>query len=260
MKISIVIPEHNEKNIIPKTISLTCNILKKIKHDFEVVVVDDNSDDDSPKILDAIAKRNKKVKVLHKKSSVPGPTGLGSALLFGFKKCTGDVIIPLMGDMSDDPKEIPKLIKKIEEGNDVVVGSRFIQGARLTGYPRLKMVSNRIYNRIFAIMFLMKITDISNAFKAYRKKVLQMAKPKSKGFEITSEIILKARVAGMKIDEVPVSWNGRQDESKGSKFGSFKSVKFILIKLPRIGYDYGMLSLKLWVQFLLKGVGRKPKF
>ena len=260
MKISVVIPGHNEQDIIPKTISLTYNTLEKTKYDFEIVIVDDNSNDNSPKVLDVIAKKNKKVKILHKKSSVIGPTGLGSALVFGFKKCTGDVVIPLMGDMSDDPKEIPRFIKKIEEGNDVVAGSRFIHGAKLTGYPTTKMIVNRVYNRIFAILFLMKVTDISNAFKAYRKEVIQLANPKSKGFEITSEIVLKARVAGMKIDEVPVTWSSRKDESKGSKFGSFKSLKFIFIKLPQIGYNYGMLSLKLWIQFLLKGVGRKPKF
>ena len=260
MKISVVIPEHNEQDVIPKTISLTYNTLKKMKYDFEIVVVDDNSNDNSPKMLDIIAKKNKKIKILHSKSFVMGPTGLGSALVFGFKKCTGDVIIPLMGDMSDDPKEIPRFIKKIEEGNDVIAGSRFIHGSKLTGYPMTKMIVNRIYNRIFAILFLMKVTDISNAFKAYRKEVLQLVKPKSAGFEITSEIVLKARVAGMTIAEVPVTWNSRKDENKGSKFGSFNSIKFILIKLPQIGYNYGILSLKLWIQFLLKGVGRKPKF
>jgi glycosyltransferase involved in cell wall biosynthesis len=249
MKISIIIPAYNEEEIIEKTIKKTYGILNKKKYDFEIIVVNDNSDDKTEKIIDRLSKTNKKIKPIHKKSNTRGPTGMGSALKFGFKHCRGDIIIPLMADLSDDPNEIIQLVKKIFDGFDVVCGSRFIKGSKIIGYPRTKMIFNRIYNRLFAFLFSLEVKDISNAFKAYRKSVIDLIKPKSNNFAITAEILLKAKMFGFKIAEVPVSWHGR---TKGeSKFGSFSPV-FIVTKVPKIGYQYGVLALTLWFKFLHK--------
>ena len=179
----------------------------------------------------------------------PLPGGMGSALIAGFKIASGEVFVPFMGDLSDDPKDIVKLVEKIDEGYDVVCGSRFTEGGSTTDYPLIKLIINRVWNRFFSFIFGMKIKDISNAFKAYRRFVIDKIEPSSKGFEITAEIALKARVYGFKLTEVPVSWSGRK---KGeSKFGSF-SFKFVIIKMPTIGYRYSMLGIKLWLKFLSK--------
>lgn len=83
-----------------------------------------------------------------------------------------------------------------EEGYDVVCGSRFVEGGSVENYPLIKLIINRFWNNVFAFLFKLNVKDISNAFKAYRKEVIAKTKPKSKGFEITAEIVLKARIMG----------------------------------------------------------------
>jgi len=123
-----------------------------------------------------------------------------------------------------------------------------MKGSRVYNYPPLKMFFNRIYNNLFAFLFFIPVNDISNAFKAYRRVIIEKVKPKTKGFEITSEIILKAHIKNFKITQIPVDWRGRSE--KESKFGLFKSPKFLFFKLPKIGYSYLWLSLKLWFKFI----------
>jgi len=253
MKISVTIPAHNEEKNIRTIIERTNHVLKKCKYKYEIIAIDDNSNDKTGIILDNLARKNKRLKVIHKKNSFSGPSGLGSVLITGFKECFGDIILPLMGDLSDDPCDIPKFIEKINEGYDVVCGSRFIKEAYLKDYPKVKFLINRLWNNVFSFLFRLSIKDISNAFKAYRREVIAKTKPKSKGFDITAEIVLKARILNFKITEVPVSWRGRIGGK--SKFGSF-SFFYTITKVPKIGYQYGMLALKLWFKFL----SRKSEF
>jgi hypothetical protein len=255
LNLSIIIPVHNEEQIIRTTIEKTLRSLKNINYSYEILVIDDNSNDNTSKILNSISKRNKKVRVLRKSSKRLGPTGLGSAIRYGFEHASGDILIPLMGDLSDDPKDIPKFLEKIKEGYDVVCGSRFITGSKIFGYPKVKFFCNRLYNELFSLLFGINTNDISNAFKAYRREVIDITKPESRGFEITSEIVLKAHIHGFKITQVPVSWQGRGLKGK-SKFGAFRSLSFVIFKLPKIGISYGKLSLILWLSFLLKCIRR----
>ena len=250
MKISIIIPAHNEENIIEKTIKKTYDVLNKIYYNYEIIVIDDNSDDKTGEISDRLSRKYKTIKTFHKKGKKKGPTDLGSAIKFGLKRYSGDIVIPFMGDLSDDPKDIIKLIKKVMEGYDVVCGSRFIKGSKIIGYPKTKMLCNRFYNRLFALLFSLNVKDISNAFKAYRREIFKNIKPESNGFEVTSEIVLKAHINRYRIAEVPVSWHDRNNRGE-SKFGSFISPKFLFFKLPKIGYHYGSMSLKIWFKFIL---------
>jgi hypothetical protein len=250
MKVSIIIPAHNEEKIIEKTLSSVNSVMKKINYSYEIIAVDDNSSDSTASMMKKLS-RDKHIKTVHITSRKKGPTGLGSAVRKGFKHASGDVLIPFMGDLSDDPRDIIKLVKKIEQGNDIVCGSRFVEGGKLIDYPPLKLLINRFWNRFFAFLFWMDVKDISNAFKAYRKEVIRKVRPTSKGFEITAEIALKARIEGFRIAEVPVTWYGRKKGEGVSKFGSF-SLKFVFIRMPVLGHQYGSLALKLWFKFLSK--------
>lgn len=78
-----------------------------------------------------------------------------------------------MGDLSDDPQDVPKLVRKIDEGYDIAYGSRFIEGGGTDGYPWAKMIANRTFNNVVRLLFGIKHKDITNAFKAYRKEVLE---------------------------------------------------------------------------------------
>jgi glycosyltransferase involved in cell wall biosynthesis len=256
MRISIIVPAHNEEKIIGKTLSSLLKVLEKSKLDYEIVAVDDNSDDATSKIMKRFARRSKKIKVVRKISERKGPSGLGSALTYGFAYAKGDVLIPFMGDLSDNPKDIIKLVKKIEEGYDVVCGSRFMKGGRAIGYPFLKFIAHRIYNKFFSFIFGLGLQDFSNAFKAYRRRIFDFMKIESKGFEFNAEVLLKAHILGYKIAEVPVSWHGRREGM--SKLGSFSpTLGFILLRLPKIGWAYGKIAIKLYFKFLLSKLEKR---
>jgi glycosyltransferase involved in cell wall biosynthesis len=229
MKISIIIPAHNEEKNIENAVKNVCRELQGL--DFEIILVDDNSTDRTGKIVDKLAGNN--IKVIHRAP----PNGFGLALRDGFKAATGDVIIPVMADLSDDPKDIKKMVRKIEQGYDVVLGSRFISGSEIEGYPKLKLILNRLFNHVCGFLFQLPFKDVSNAFKACRKNVLKSMKLESAGFEITAEIPLKARVSGYKLTEVPVHWHGRR--------GGVSKMRFLVV-----GPRYCKVLISHWFKFL----------
>jgi hypothetical protein len=141
-----------------------------------------------------------------------------------------------MGDLSDSPEDISRLVSKIEDGYDIAYGSRFVDGGSLNGYPRSKMLANRSFNNLVRFAFGIPYKDVTNAFKAYRREVLDaigIDNIDANGFDLTVEVPLKAHILGFKGVEVPVSWNGR-------KRGEAK------LKLSRNGSIYGKRLLKLF--------------
>lgn len=210
-KISIVVPAHNEEGNLNHLLDELIPVLERHREteDYEIVIVNDNSSDRTPKIIDELAVGNSRIKAVHRSSD----PGFGSAIKEGFKNATGDIIIPVMGDLSDDPEDIPKLVKKIEEGYDIAYGSRFIEGGATEGYPAAKMIANRAFNKSVRLLFGIRHKDITNAFKAYRKEVIEkigIDNLESSGFDLTVELPLKAHIMGFRSVEVPVTWNGRK--------------------------------------------------
>jgi len=239
MKVSIIIPAHNEGENLEKLMEhLITTLERRIEtEDYEIIIVDDNSTDDTGKVADTLSQKNNRITVIHRKERL----GFGNAVKTGLKRASGDVVIPVMGDLSDDPEDIPKLVRGIEEGYDIAYGSRFIRGGRVEGYSPLKMICNRSFNNLVRLLFGIKHKDITNAFKAYRKKVLDVVgidSLKSKGFDLTVEIPLRAHLLGFSSVEVPVTWHGR--ERGASK-----------LKLSRNGPLYGKRLLKM---FILKNI------
>lgn len=210
-KISIIIPAHNEEeNLHPLMDELLPVLLQYDEtKDFEIVIVNDNSTDRTPAIIEELGKNNPRIRPIHRHSS----PGFGNAVKEGMKNATGDIIIPVMGDLSDDPHDIPKLVRKIGEGYDIAYGSRFIEGGATEGYPATKMIANRAFNNSVRLLFGIRHKDITNAFKAYRKEVIEkigIDNLESSGFDLTVEIPLKAHIMGFTSAEVPVTWNGRK--------------------------------------------------
>ncbi|MBU4222849.1 MAG: flippase-like domain-containing protein [Euryarchaeota archaeon] len=210
-KISIIIPAHNEAENLHHLMHELIPVLLQYYEtkDFEIVIVNDNSTDRTPAIIEELGSSNPRIKPVHRHSS----PGFGNAVKEGFRNASGDIIIPVMGDLSDDPHDIPKLVRKIEEGYDIAYGSRFIEGGATEGYPASKMIANRAFNNSVRLLFGIRHKDITNAFKAYRKEVLEkigIDNLESSGFDLTVEIPLKAHIMGFRSAEVPVTWNGRK--------------------------------------------------
>jgi dolichol-phosphate mannosyltransferase len=138
-----------------------------------------------------------------------GRRGFGSALRTGFARATGDAVIPVMADACDDPGDIPRLVGKLDQGWDVVAGSRYMRGGRIVGNT-LKQWMSRLYGFLVRILGGPPVHDVSNAFKAYRKSVVQAVDTVADSYDISVELTVKAHRAGFAITEIPTTWTNRQ--------------------------------------------------
>lgn len=205
MKISVVVPAHNEEDNLPILVKNLQDLIKKDKLDAEIVLVDDNSNDSTPEISDNLKKEYDNVFTIHRF----GNRGMGNALLEGSKKAKGDIIVWVMADLSDDLNTIPKFIKKIEDGYDIVFGSRYMKGGSSGDLSPFKKIASRGFSTLSGILGI-KVHDITNAFRAFKKEVLNSIKLESADFAISPEFALKAHLAGFKLDEVPTTYSNRK--------------------------------------------------
>ncbi|MCM8795349.1 MAG: glycosyltransferase [Candidatus Omnitrophica bacterium] len=203
MKLAIVIPAHNEEDNIK-------DIIKKVEETvdipFELVVIDDHSQDNTNRIVRDLSKEYKNLYLVENKHK----KGFANALKTGFSNVTADIVIPIMADSCDDLSTIRKMWDKINLGYDVVCGSRYIKGGRRIGGSKIKGFFSWFGG--WSLHFLLGIPthDIANAFKMYRKRVIESIDIRACGFEISMEIPLKAYYLGFKITEVPTVWMERK--------------------------------------------------
>ncbi|MEM2909605.1 MAG: glycosyltransferase family 2 protein [Nitrososphaerota archaeon] len=235
-KVSVIIPAHNEEDNLDEAVTRVDNLLSRARVDGEIIVVDDNSTDSTPKLADLLAAKIGRVRVVHR---TDGMKGFGMAIRSGIEAARGDYVVPFMADLSDDPEDILKLLRKVKEGYDIVIGSRFISGGRAYGYSFMKLIANRLYNFFLRMLFGLKLKDSTNAFKLYNRKLLSNLKLESKGFEINAEIIIKAYLMGAKIAEIPTEWRER---------GAGKSK----MKLLKVWKDYGLTAIRLFLRHFLQ--------
>ena len=206
MKLSIIIPIKNEANVIAESLDLINNSITEIN--YEVIAINDYSNDDSCNIIDEIKKRNNKIKLFNNKNS-----GLGGAINLGIEKSTGEAICIMMADMSDSIDDLKKYYNLIKsEDLSAVFGSRFIEGSSLSGYPTKKLILNRIFNYFTKFIFLSKYNDFTNAFKIYRKDALLKAMPLvSESFNVFLEMPLKIISRKMNYKIIPITWKNRKE-------------------------------------------------
>ena len=219
MSLSIVIPVYNEDKQLHNTIKKINKISKKIK-DYEIVFIDDFSTDNTKQIIKKSIRSNKKIKYYKNIKK-----GLGSAIGLGINKSTKKFVCIFMCDNSDDLSDLMEYYKIINKNNlDAVLGSRFLKKSRITNYPILKMVLNRIFNYIVKIIFLSNYNDFTNAFKIYKKKTLKELMPiVSDHFNVFLELPLKIIIRKYKYKIIPISWKGRKigvSKFKISELGS----------------------------------------
>ena len=219
MSLSIVIPVYNEDRQLHITIKKINKISKRIK-DYEIVFIDDFSTDNTKQIIKKSIRSNKKIKYYKNIKK-----GLGSAIGLGINKSTKKFVCIFMCDNSDDLSDLMKYYKIIDKNNlDAVLGSRFQKNSRITNYPILKMVLNRIFNYIVKIIFLSNYNDFTNAFKIYKRKTLKELMPiVSDHFNVFLELPLKIIIRKYKYKIIPISWRGRKigvSKFKISELGS----------------------------------------
>jgi hypothetical protein len=250
--VSCIIPARNEEGNIAAVIEALSSVLSKDAKisDYEIVVVDDNSIDSTGKLIDILAKNDSHIHAVHRTMS----PGFGNAIKSGMAEAKGDIIIPFMGDLSDNPHDIPRLVEKIGEGYDVAYGSRFIEGGSLKDYPAAKRIANRAFNNLVRLSFGIPHRDITNAFKAYRKEVIDaigISNLESSGFDLTVEIPIKAHILGFRSAEVPVQWYDRtagEAKLRLSRNGSIYGKRFL-----SLFFHGNLIALKDLFRFFVKG-------
>ncbi len=206
VKLSVVMPAQNEEGSVGATVEGVTAALERERIDYEVVVVDDASEDSTAIVVEAIAADNPRVRC-HRSHY---ERGFGMAIRAGLDVFEGDAVAIVMADASDDPEDLVRYHRLLEEGWDCAFGSRFVPGARIYDYPRLKLAINRLANWFIRVLFRHRYNDTTNAFKAYRREVIETIQPLlSKHFNLTVEMPLKAIVRGHSYEVIPTSWTNR---------------------------------------------------
>ena len=226
MKLSVVIPAYNEEGSISETLRALSSVLQGESIEHEILVVNDHSKDGTAVILEHLATEIAALQVLQNE----GPGGFGRAVRWGLERYSGDCVAVMMADLSDDPADLVRFFRKMEEGYDCVFGTRWSRGGKVYDYPRMKKWINRLANNLVRISFRFKYNDCTNAFKLYRRNAMDGIQPLlSPHFNLTLELPLKAIVRGYSYAVVPNTWRNRQTGVSKLKIKEMGSRYFFIL-------------------------------
>ena len=204
--LSVVIPAYNEEKNLPVVVAELQTALRQAGIPYELLLVNDNSKDRTHEVILELRAADPCVRLVDRRP----PGGFGRAIRSGLAEVSGDVVVICMADCSDVPADVVRYYRKIQEGYDCVFGSRFIQGSIVNNYPRGKLIVNRMVNKCVQILFRCPFNDLTNAFKAYRTRVIRELEPfHSSHFNLTLELSLGALNRGYKVAQIPIEWHGR---------------------------------------------------
>lgn len=226
MKYSVILPTYNERENLPLMISMLNDAFSCSKLDYEVVIVEDSSPDGTLEVAKELQKvYSSRHVVIH---SRPGKMGLGSAYIDGLKLCKGDFVFLMDADMSHHPRDIPNFIAKQQEGDyDVVTGTRYAQGGGIAGWDLKRILTSRGANFIATFLLNPNVSDLTGSYRLYKKAVLEdlMLSVKGKTYVFQMEVIVRARVKGYSIAEVPIIFVDRLYGE--SKLGATEIVSYL---------------------------------
>ncbi len=230
--LSIVIPAYNEEDCITPTVNTITQFLEQKNINYEILIVNDNSRDNTEKILQNLHSQNNQVRYINNYY----PNGFGFAVRCGLENFQGDAVAIVMADGSDAPEDILSYYHKLKEGYDCIFGSRFIKGGKVIDYPSHKLFVNRLANLFIQVLFGLSLNDTTNAFKIYRREVIEGISPLiSHHFNLTVELPLKSIVRGYNFTTVPITWKNR-------------TAGVSKLKLKEMGSRYLFIVLYIWLE------------
>jgi glycosyltransferase involved in cell wall biosynthesis len=241
MKVSFVIPFHNEEKNCPKMMKRVAEYAKKNRLHFEIIPVDDRSNDNTKKIIKDFAHKFSYIHPVYRKNShdEEGNT-MGKALIEGTRAACGEYIIWTMGDLADDTDTYGEIIKKLEQGYELVFGSRYMPGGSRGNLDPLKAFLSSWGTVLSRLLFGVKVHDITNAFRGFKKKIFVKVSLSSSGFSISPEFAIKAHLAGFKLGEVPTVYTNRVEGL--SNFKIFKMTKNYISTFAKLFIEYRILN------------------
>jgi dolichol-phosphate mannosyltransferase len=241
-KLSIVIPARDEEGCIASTVEHLHLELRLHGVPHEIVVVDDGSTDGTWAVLEALRLRIAELSPTRN----DGENGFGRAITHGLERMTGDAAVIMMADESDDCRDVVRYWQKLNEGWECVFGSRFLAGGGVIDYPWLKLRLNRMANLFVRLVFGIALNDTTNAFKAYRRSVIDGCQPLlAPHFNLTVELPLKAIVRGYSWTTLPITWRNRRS-------GVAK------LKIKEMGSRYLFIVFYVWLEkYFSRGDYRK---
>ena len=230
---SVVIPARDEEESLPSTVRDISTAFTGAGVPHEIVVVDDGSHDRTWAVLQELQREYPTLAPTRNES---GAHGFGRAVVWGLDHSRGDAVVVMMADASDAPADAIKYWRLLNEGHDCAFGSRFVEGGEVIDYPRVKLLVNRLANFMVRVGFNIPLNDTTNAFKAYRRTVIDGCRPfLAPHFNLTVELPLKAIVRGYTYAITPISWRNR-------KYGVAK------LKIKEMGSRYFFICAYVWLE------------
>ncbi|MEY4816149.1 MAG: hypothetical protein RLZZ162_3222 [Verrucomicrobiota bacterium] len=229
---SVVLPARDEEASLPPTLRAIHDAFTGAGISHELIVVDDGSRDSTWAVLQSLRSEIPTLAPVQN----PGPHGFGRAIVYGLNHMRGDAVVIMMADASDSPADAVRYWHLLNEGYECAFGSRFIRGGQVRDYPRVKLLVNRLANLFIRVLFRHGLNDTTNAFKAYRRHVIEGCRPLiAPHFNLTVELPLKAIVRGYLWALTPISWENR-------KHGVAK------LKIKEMGSRYFFICMYVWLE------------
>ena len=264
--ISIIIPVFNESESIEYLLDEVLNVMLSNKFNFEIIVVNDGSQDNTSIVLDELTIKIKELSVISLRTNY----GQTAAMAAGFDNSNGEVVITLDGDLQNDPNDIPKLITHLNNGYDLICGWRYARKDKLIN----RRIPSKIANKLIANVTGLKLHDYGCSLKAFKKEILDDIKLYG---ELHRFLPVLAKIEGAKIKEIKVNHRSRKYGS--SKYGIDRTFRVLMDLLtvwfmtkfltrPMYGFGFvgiisilvslGMTSYLFIIKILGEDIGNRP--
>ena len=238
--VDIVIPVYNEEKDLPRSIEILTKFLRdNLENPWRIVIADNGSSDNTLSVGEMLSNRYTNVACVH----IPRK-GRGRALRHVWLESTADIVSYMDVDLSTDLSHFPQLVKAIEDGSDIAIGSRLMKGSKVTRSLKREFIS-RSYNALIRVMFFNPVRDAQCGFKALSQRAVKALVPlvKNNNWFFDSELLIIANGRGLRISEIPVHWQDDPDTRVKIVGTAWEDMKGLLRLrfggIPRIPSDGG---------------------
>lgn len=219
VKLSVIVPVYNEAKIISKTLPILQNYLDNLEIEYELIIFDDHSNDETASILQKLSRYSRispNEKTIVRKWRIIRSNrrlGKGRSISQAINLARGEFVIFMDVDLSTELTHIPELLDRLNNGADIVIGSRLIKNAKVTNRSTTRHILSKTYNSILRTLFSTKITDHQCGFKAFKRNTVisMLDKIEDNSFFWDTELLIRAQESELVVNEIPINWNDRRN-------------------------------------------------